>query len=64
MPVPLERRTWEATRFGRKEDLDSGGGQPHVDDLADELVGDGVVVPVGLDVVVDVDLAFLQVANS
>ena len=37
------------------EDLDGRRGQPGVDLLVDERVGDGVVVPAQLDVVVDVD---------
>src|SRR5262245_1204048 len=37
------------------EDLDGGGGQAGVDLLVQERVGDGVVVAVDLDVVVDVD---------
>ena len=37
------------------EDLDGRRGQPRIDVLVDERVGDGVVVPVQLDVIVDVD---------
>ena len=38
------------------EDLDAESGRPHVDPGSDQLVGHGVVMAVGLDVVVDVDL--------
>jgi hypothetical protein len=41
---------------GGVEDLHRRRRHPHVDALADELVGHRVVVAVGLDVVVDVDL--------
>lgn len=37
------------------EDLDGAHARAHVDDLVHERVRDGVVVPVQLDVVVDVD---------
>jgi len=37
------------------EELDGGGGQAGVDVLVQEGVGDGVVMAVDLDVVVDVD---------
>ncbi len=37
------------------EELDGGGGPAGIDELVDEGVGDGVVVPVQLDVIVDVD---------
>ncbi len=44
------------------EQLDGRGADPRVNDLKDEGVGDGVVVTVDLDVVVDVDAGDLPVA--
>src|SRR5262245_23311129 len=37
------------------EDLDGGGGATGIDELVQELIGDGVVMAVDVDVVVDVD---------
>ncbi len=42
------------------EDLDGGGRDTHLHGLVDEGVGDGGVVPVALDVVVEVDAAFFH----
>ena len=39
-----------------EEHLDGGAGEAHLDDLTGQLVGNGVVVALDLDVVVDVDL--------
>src|SRR6266508_2908475 len=50
-----ELRRWAATRWPPVEELDGGGGQAGVDVLVQEGVGDGVVMAVDLDVVVDVD---------
>ena len=37
------------------EEFDGRGAEPRVDDFVDQSVGDGVVVTVEFDVVVDVD---------
>ena len=44
------------------EDLDAAGGQARVDLGAGEPVGDGVVVPVDVDVIVDADPATAPLA--
>ena len=38
------------------EHLDDAGGESHLDDLAGQLVGNGVVVTFNLNVIVNVDL--------
>src|SRR5271165_3021749 len=56
LPVPVcAEMNGEA--FACVEDLDAAGGQPRLDLAAGEAVGDGVMVGVDVDVIVDADRA-------
>ena len=63
-PPRTELRGCEATRLPRRRPRACAAVRRSVDELADELIGHGVVVAVELDVVVDVDLGGFKVANS
>ena len=58
----LSLRRWAATRWPRWKTSTVVAAGAHIDDLVDEGVGDGVVVAVDLDVVVDVDAGALPLA--
>ena len=49
-----ELRAWEATRLPCMEDLDGGRGVARFQLLADQLIRNAVIMPVDLDVIIDV----------